>query len=71
MSTVTVFLWLMGQTEFHLVHNQKENCHCDRIAYTLVGFGSQSKGKLSLRSHSIQFGNSKYICLSVGKCDQL
>ena len=26
MNEVTIFFSIMNQTEFHLVHNQKENC---------------------------------------------
>ena len=29
MIVVTVFYLVMNPTEFHWVHDQKENCHCD------------------------------------------
>ena len=31
---VTVFLLIMSQTEFHLVPNQKENCHYDPFPFS-------------------------------------
>ena len=34
---LTVFLLIMNQTEFRLVQNQKENCHYDRIPFSLKG----------------------------------
>ena len=30
---MTVFLLIMNQKDFRLVHNQKENCHYDRYIY--------------------------------------
>ena len=35
MMVVTVFLLTMNQTEVHLIHNQKDNCHYDRILFSL------------------------------------
>ena len=32
---VTVFLLIMNQTDFHLVHNQKKNCHYESIPFNL------------------------------------
>ena len=37
MIVVTVFLLIMNQIKFHLVHNQKENCHYDHIPLNLEG----------------------------------
>ena len=32
---MTVFLLIRNQTDVCLVHNQKENCHCDQIPLNL------------------------------------
>ena len=37
MIVVTIFLMLMNQTEFYLVHNQQENYHYDNIPFTSKG----------------------------------
>ena len=36
MIVVTVFLLIMNQPKFHLVHNQKENYHYDHIPLNLI-----------------------------------
>ena len=33
---VTVSLLNMNQTEFSLVHNQKENCHYENIFFSII-----------------------------------
>ena len=40
MIVVTVFLSILKQMEFHLVHNRKENCHHDHIPFNLKGNGT-------------------------------
>ena len=37
---VTVFLWILNQIEFNLVHNRKGNCHHDLIPFNVKGIGS-------------------------------
>ena len=37
MIMVTVFLSILNQMDFHVVQNQKENCHHDRIPFNLKG----------------------------------
>ena len=37
---VIVFLSILNQIEFHLVHNRKENCHHDHIPFNLKEIGS-------------------------------
>ena len=32
---MTVFLWIVNQTKYHVVHNQKKNCHYDHIPFIL------------------------------------
>ena len=40
MIMVTVFLSISNQLEFHLVQNQKENCHHDHIRFNVKGNGN-------------------------------
>ena len=40
MITVTVFLSILNQMEFHLVENRKENCHRDHIPFNVKGIGN-------------------------------
>ena len=53
MFVVTVFLSILHQMEFHLVQNQKENCHPDHIPFNLKGNGkkfSQSMWNFAVRN---------------------
>ena len=43
---VAVFLLVMGQTEFRLVHNEKENCYYRHIPFNLEGISKAFLGVL-------------------------
>ena len=40
MIVVAVFLSILNKIDFHLVQNQKENCHHDHIPFNVKGNGN-------------------------------
>jgi len=40
MIVATVFLSIVNQMEFHLVHNRTENCHHDQIPFNVKEIGN-------------------------------
>ena len=57
-SSLTVFLLIINPTEFRLVHNHKENFHCDHISFNLKGIRNPVLWSQGFKFHVV--GRNKF-----------
>ena len=65
MIVVTVFILILNQTEYHWVHNQEENCHCNHILFNLQEITNQFPLACRSATQESIFEVARDFCLNI------